>query len=54
MVGGIGEILVPTVNGGDLVRLYDLHRIRFRDTALAFVWLVVAVLRWARKRADAA
>ena len=57
MAGWIRNILVPTLKGGDFDRLYDLHGIRYLDTTLgcatlAFVWLAVAVLRWARKQAD--
>lgn len=55
----IREIVVPTLKGGSFDQLYDLHRVRYLDTTLActtlaFVWLALAVMRWARRHSDAA
>jgi len=59
MTRWIRDILVPTLKGGNFDQLYDLHGIRYLDTSLAltvlaFVWLTVAVFRWARKQASTA
>lgn len=58
MARWIREILVPTLKGGNFEQLYDLHRVRYLDTTLActmvaFVWLALAVMRWARRQGDA-
>ena len=54
----IREIVVPTLKGGNFDQLYDLHRVRYLDTTLActliaFIWVTVAVFRWARKQTNA-
>jgi hypothetical protein len=55
----IMDIVIPTLKGGSFDQLYDLHRIRYLDTtlvcaAVAFLWVTLAVVRWARKHLDAA
>jgi hypothetical protein len=55
----ITEIVVPTLKGGNFDRLYDLHRVRYLDTTLAcavvaFAWVAIAVVRWARRHTNAA
>jgi len=54
----ITEIVVPTLKGGSFDQLYDLHRVRYLDTTLActviaFAWVSIAVIRWARRRINA-
>src|SRR5688572_21919500 len=49
------DIVIPTLKGGNLDRLYDLHQIRYLDTTLAstvvaFAWVGIAVFRWARRQ----
>jgi len=51
----IMDIVIPTLKGGSFDQLYDMHRIRYLDvtlvcTAIAFVWITVAVFRWARNQ----
>jgi hypothetical protein len=53
------DILVPTLKGCNFDQLYDLRGIRYLDatrafTTLAFIWLALAVFRWARKQIAAA
>ena len=53
----ITEIVVPTLKGGNFDQLYDLHRVRYLDTTLAcvmmsFIWVAIAVIRWARRQAN--
>lgn len=55
----ITEIVVPTLKGGSFDQLHDLHRVRYLDTtqactAIAFTWVAIAVIRWARKHINAA
>jgi len=55
----ITEIVVPTLKGGNFDQLYDLHGVRYLDTTLAavmiaFVWVAIAVIRWARRQTNAA
>jgi len=50
----ITEIVIPTLKGGSFDQLYDLHGVRYLDTtmvcaAIAFGWVAIMVLRWARK-----
>jgi hypothetical protein len=50
------EIVVPTLKGGDFDRLYDLHGVRYLDVTLgcvviAFAWVSMGVIRWARSQA---
>jgi hypothetical protein len=59
MARWIREILVPTLKGGNFEQLYDLHGIRYLDltlfsATLAFTWMTIAVVRWARKQANLA
>ena len=49
------EIVIPTLKGGNFDQLYDLHQVRYLDTtvistAMAFVWVTLAVCRWARQQ----
>ena len=51
----ITDIVIPTLKGASFDQLYDMHQIRYLDvtlacTAIAFVWITVAVFRWARKQ----
>lgn len=51
----IVEIVVPTLNGGNFDRLYDLHQVRYLDTTLAcsiiaFVWATLAICRWGKRQ----
>jgi hypothetical protein len=53
----ITEIVIPTLKGGSFDQLYDLHRVRYLDTtlactAIAFVWVSVAVFHGARKHTN--
>ena len=53
------EIVVPTLKGGNFEYLYDMHGVRYLDTVfvcitVAFAWVTVAVLKWARKQTHAA
>jgi cytochrome c biogenesis protein CcdA len=55
----ITEIVVPTLKGGNFDQLYDLNGVRYLDTTLAgvtiaFVWVTIAVFRWARKQTKGA
>jgi len=55
----ITEIVIPTLKGGSFDQLYDLHRVRYLDTSLiciavAFTWVTVAVIKWARRHTHAA
>lgn len=55
----ITEIVVPTLKGGSFDQLYDLHRVRYLDTVLActmiaFAWVAIAVMRWAKNHINAA
>ena len=55
----ITEIVVPTLKGGNFDHLYDLHRVRYLDTtlacvAVAFTWVAIAVIRWARRHTNTA
>jgi len=52
-------IVVPTLKGGNFDQLYDLHRVRYLDTtlacvAVAFTWVAIAVIRWARGHTNTA
>lgn len=52
------EIVVPTLKGGNFDQLYDLHQVRYLDTTLvcivvAFVWVSLAVFRWAKRQVQA-
>jgi hypothetical protein len=49
------EIVVPTLKGGNFDQLYDLHQVRYLDTTLfcivvAFIWVSLAVFRWAKRQ----
>lgn len=52
------EIVVPTLKGGNFDQLYDLHQVRYLDTTVfcivvAFVWVSLAVFRWAKRQVQA-
>jgi hypothetical protein len=55
----IKDIVIPTLKGGSFNDLYDLHQVRYLDTTLActliaFTWLTLAAMQWARRQVSAA
>jgi hypothetical protein len=54
----ITEIVVPTLKGHNFDQLYDLYQVRYLDITLAcivvaFVWVSLAVFRWAKRQVQA-
>jgi hypothetical protein len=52
------EIVIPTLKGASFDQLYDLHRVKYLDTTLAciviaFAWVAMVVVRWAREQTSA-
>jgi len=50
------EIVVPTLKGGNFDQLYDSHQVRYTTLVcivVAFVWVSLAVFRWARCQVQA-